>query len=100
VDPPPPSDATRVEGIARRSAERHGRPREQVVDEDMRALAGRLAPEPADGRERLTAEELAIAMEEAASLPEEPQPTGRYELPEDSKTVASPARGNDKRRHP
>jgi len=100
VDPPPPSDTTRVEAIARRSAERHGRPREQVVDEVMASLAERLAPEPADGRERLTLDELARAMQEAATPPEESQPTGRYELPEGGAPAAKPARGNDKRKEP
>jgi len=100
VDPPPPSDTTRVEAIARRSAERHGREREQVVAEVMDVLAARLAPEPADGRERLTVEELARAMQEAASPLEEPQPTGRHELPEDSGTAVKSARGNDRRRQP
>ncbi len=98
VDPPPPSDTTRVEAIARRSAERHGRDREQVVAEVMDVLAARLAPEPADGRERLTEDELARAMQEAASPLEGTQPTGRHELPEGSGTAVKSARGNDRRR--
>ncbi|GMU40683.1 MAG: hypothetical protein AMXMBFR23_15490 [Chloroflexota bacterium] len=98
VNPPPPSDTTRVEAIARRSAERHGRDREQVVAEVMDVLAQRLAPEPPDGRERLTAEELARAMREGTTPLEEPQPTGRHELPEDSGTAGKSARGNNRRR--
>ena len=50
------------------------------------------------GRERLTAEELARAMQEATTPLEEPQPTGRHELPEDSGTAGKSARGNDRRR--
>jgi len=41
VDPPPPDATDRARSIAHASAVRHGRPRDEVVEEVMRALAER-----------------------------------------------------------
>lgn len=46
VDAPPPLDFDRVAEVARRSAERHGRPRDVVVEEVRRVLAERSRPIP------------------------------------------------------
>lgn len=99
VDPPPPSDGDRVEAIARRSAERHGRQREQVVAEVMGALADRWISQPVDGRERRSVEELARDVQAAAS-PQAPRPTGRNDVTEGTGAPRTPARGNNRRRTP
>ncbi len=58
VDPPPTAVPGRARAIARRSADRVGRPRELVVEEITRALSERSPAQPAS-RERKVPEELA-----------------------------------------
>jgi hypothetical protein len=74
LDPPPSTVPDRVAAIAHRSAERFGRPREEVAREIDDALARRgvrLGPSSPTG----AAHE--AAPEEAEELPDEPQPTGK-----------------------
>ena len=64
VDPPPATVPGRAETIAQRSAARHGRPRDVVVEEITRVLTDR-SPGTASGRRsRKSAEELADQAED------------------------------------
>ena len=74
LDPPPSAAPDRVAAIARRSAERFGRPREEVAKEIDDALARRGVRLGPSGPTGASAE---AAPEEAEDLPDEPQPTGK-----------------------
>ncbi|MEX1022413.1 MAG: hypothetical protein WD058_04630 [Dehalococcoidia bacterium] len=97
VDPPPPDAADRAKGIARRSAACHGRPRDEVVAEVMRALAER-SPSPAP---REAASSALAVPASSADVVTELAPTARVDaLLDSSETIESagaPARGNNHR---
>jgi len=96
VDPPPPADADRVREIARRSAERVGRPREEVIAEITAILAERLAPDPDDGRKKLKAADVAAASQGSGDT-RAPTPTGRVDPSESAAAGAPVMRGNNRR---
>src|SRR5450759_37061 len=76
VDPPPPFDRKKVHAIAERSAERIGRPREEVWAEIERTLSERVPPT------RPTAESQdQAAGGEKAVVVTEPQPTAQTNQP-------------------
>ncbi|RJQ07835.1 MAG: hypothetical protein C4558_08915 [Dehalococcoidia bacterium] len=91
VDPPPPDATDRARAIARASAAKHGRPRDEVVEEVMRALAERspalepraTAPGPATG---------ARVHQDAAA-----RPTDRVNAALDVPVAPAPGRGNSQR---
>jgi len=74
LDPPPTAAPDRVAAIARRSAERFGRSREEVAKEIDDALARRGVRLGPSGPMGASAEG---APEEPEDLPDEPQPTGK-----------------------
>ena len=98
VDPPPATVPGRARAIARRSAERVGRPREQVVREITQALWERSPSAPSGRRGRKSPEELAEAAQgdgpgvEADADGDEPVDALEPE------TRAAPQRGNGQRR--
>ena len=74
LDPPPVAVPDRVTAIARHSAQRFGRPREEVAKEIDDALARRGVNLRPSGPSGAVAE---AAPEEVEELPDEPQPTGK-----------------------
>lgn len=94
VDPPPASDLERARTIAERSAQRHGRPRQQVVDEVVAALTARLTDEQ-------TVSEAGQATGEAHPVASDqvPAPTGQQEVAVDQPhgKAKAKARGNQQR---
>ena len=74
LDPPPVAVPDRVTAIARHSAQRFGRPREEVAKEIDDALARRGVNLRPSGPTGAVAE---AAPEEVEELPDEPQPTGK-----------------------
>lgn len=96
VDAPPAIDTDRARAIARHSAERYGRPREQVMEEVRAALAARFADLPEDGREELTPEEIEAI--DAAPAPDRSEPTGKVEVREPASAAGPPVRTRNPRR--
>jgi DNA helicase HerA-like ATPase len=106
VDPPPAASPGRAEAIARRSAARYGRPRDEVVEEIMRVLSERSPANPPGRRERRSQEELAAEAEKqggsgppTAETPLKPQPTAAAtaDRPESESAGRASARGNRER---
>jgi hypothetical protein len=106
VDAPPPLDRDAAGAIARRSAERVGRPRDEVIAEVERALEARAEAASSGNRKRMSQEELtqaageAGAAEQQLALPEGggAAPTGREDRPIDSPAGrARRQRGNRQR---
>ncbi len=72
LDPPPSVDRERLLAVARRSAERFGRPGEQVANEIDNALAGRGVRVVPSGHASATVK---TDEQRADKVPDEPQPT-------------------------
>ena len=99
VNPPPAATPGRAQAIARRSAARYGRPRDEVVAEITRTLSERSPSTPPGGRERRSREDLAAEAEQAAAAEPATQPVaaGRIDPPESPNAGKLSGRGNDRR---
>ncbi len=93
VDPPPSAVPGRARAIARRSADRVGRPREVVVEEITRALWEHSPSVPAS-RERKTSEELAEPVPGTGTSAEADEPV---DAPEPDVRAVGRGRGNGQR---
>ena len=93
VDPPPTTVPGRARAIARRSADRVGRPREVVVEEITRALWEHSPSVPAS-RERKTSEELAEPVPGTGTAAEADEPV---DAPEPDVRAVGRGRGNGQR---
>ena len=93
VDPPPSTVPGRARAIARRSADRVGRPREVVVEEITRALWEH-SPSVPTSRERKTSEELAEPVPGTGTAAEADEPV---DAPEPDVRAVGRGRGNGQR---
>jgi len=93
VDPPPPDATDRARTIALASAAKHGRPRDEVVEEVMRALAER-SPAP-ESRERIPSP--AVAAAPVGDHGMAANSTDRVNAAIDAPKAPAPARGNNHR---
>ena len=93
VDPPPTAVPGRARAIARRSADRVGRPREVVVEEITRALWEH-SPSVPTSRERKTSEELAEPVPGTGTSAEADEPV---DAPEPAVRAVGRGRGNGQR---
>ena len=98
VDPPPAAVPGRARAIARRSADRVGRPREVVVEEITRALSEH-SPSVPSSRERKVPEELAelTAGDSQKAGEVGTRPSGRAERPDRTQAARRQRRGNGHR---
>lgn len=88
IDPPPPMNRDRVRAIAARSAERIGRPREQVWVEIESVLASRVPPSPPSKPQGQHSSGDQPAKESA-----EPEPTGRKDPKVPDRSNHRPGKG-------
>lgn len=106
VDPPPAFDAVRVQAIARRSAERYGRPREDVAREieAVLRLRGERRPQPSGESGRAAAgpmpnwSEVTEEGAEAVQLAFGSMPTAQMNMPPPAPGRRSHARSNAAKR--